>query len=171
MSTSRILNGPRNRLNRIVLFSLVVLMLVALAATMTVTARQARAAGAACVGTYLVEESGGVVSLWTFSRDRTLQTTSSAEDAANFTHSQGAWRRDSRGTVTSTALDFPVDGVFPPATISRVDASMTFSNNCRDMAGSLDLRIYDATTEDPLNIVGEPIVLSDTFTGRRVIVP
>jgi hypothetical protein len=121
-----------------------------------------------CVGTYLVVGESGDTSTWTLSADGTVQKTSSSEDAAFFTHQQGAWRQLPSGEVHVTTLDFPVDGVVTPVQVARVDAALTFSNACADLAGSLDLRFYSVPSEDPLDPTDGSFILSEDFTGRQV---
>jgi len=125
-------------------------------------------------GTYLVREGSGTQSLWSFSGDRTLHVTSSAQGALNFGDGYGAWKQASHKQIKSTVLDFnysssPTNGGFPPSAIARVDAVSSFSKHCKEMEGSFELRFFDPETEDPLDPdtdTGNPVV--DTFTGRRV---
>lgn len=122
-----------------------------------------------CVGTYLMaEEPDGAWSLWTLSGDGTAQVTSSAEDSASFSHQQGAWRQLPTGAVNITTLDFPVDAAQVPANVARVDAELSFSNACQDVAGELELRYYQVPDEDPLDPSAGTYILSETFTGRPV---
>ncbi len=128
-------------------------------------------------GTYLVVEGSGTQSLWTFSKDGTFQTTSSAQGPLNFSDGQGAWKQTRSRQAKVTFLDFNYrdsgeNGGFPPSGIARVDAQWSFSKKCTDVQGSFELRFFDPDTEDPLDPstdTGDPI--SDTFTGRRVTVP
>ena len=121
-----------------------------------------------CVGTYLMVEDVGAWSLWTLSGDGTAQVTSSAEDSASFSHQQGAWRQLPTGSVNVTTLDFPVDDAQSPANVARVDAELSFSNACQDVAGSLELRYYSVPSEDPLDAGAGTFILSESFTGRPV---
>jgi hypothetical protein len=125
-------------------------------------------------GTYLVKEGSGTQSLWTLSVDGTLHITSSAEVAFNFSHLQGAWQQRGRGQAKAVALDFdfissPIGNGAPPASIARIDISISFSRECNEIEGNLELRFFDPKTEDPLDPAtgaGEPAV--DGFVGRRV---
>jgi hypothetical protein len=125
-------------------------------------------------GTYLVKEGSGTQSLWTLSQDGTLQITSSAEVAFNFSHLQGAWRQISRGRAQAVALDFdfmsnPIANGAPPAAIARLDIFISFTKECGCVEGNLELRFFDPKTEDPLDpstSAGAPAI--DTFVGRRV---
>jgi len=125
-------------------------------------------------GTYLVKEGSGTQSLWTLSQDGTLQITSSAEVAFNFSHLQGAWRQTSRGRAKAVALDFdfissPIANGAPPAAIARLDISISFSKECDGMEGNLALRFFDSKTEDPLDpSTGAGAPALDNFLGRRV---
>jgi hypothetical protein len=121
-----------------------------------------------CVGTYLMVEDLGAWSLWTLSGDGTAQVTSSAEDSADFSHQQGAWRQLPSGLVNVTTLDFPVDDAQNPTNVARVDAELSFSNGCQDVAGGLELRYYAVPSEDPLDPSAGTFILSEDFTGRRV---
>ena len=114
-------------------------------------------------------EQLGAWSLWTLSGDGTAQVTSSAEDSAAFSHQQGAWRQLPTGTVNVTTLDFPVDGAESPSAVARVDAELSFSNGCQDVAGVLELRYYAVPSEDPLDPSAGTFILGETFTGRPVI--
>ena len=132
--------------------------------------------GGCIPGTYLVQEASGTQSLWTFSKDGTIQSASSAQGALNFSDAQGAWKQTRSREAKATFLDFNYGGVedggFPPSGIARVDAQLSFSKKCTRIQGSFELRFFDPETEDPLDPstdTGTP--LSDTFTGRRVIVP
>ncbi len=105
-------------------------------------------------GTYLVKEGSGTQSIWTFSEDGTLQITSLAEVAFNFSHLQGAWRRSTRGQAKAVALDFdfissPIGNGAPPASVARIDIAISFSRECREVEGTLELRFFDPKTEDP----------------------
>jgi hypothetical protein len=132
--------------------------------------------GGCIPGTYLVQESSGTQSLWTFSKDGTIQSASSAQGALNFSDAQGAWKQTRSREAKATFLDFNYAGAdnggFPPSGIARVDTQLSFSKKCTQVQGSFELRFFDPQTEDPLDPstdTGGP--LSDTFTGRRVIVP
>jgi len=124
--------------------------------------------------TYLVKEGSGTQSLWTLSEDGTLQITTSAQVAFNFSHLQGAWRQIRRDWAKAAALDFdfissPIGNGALPAAIARIDISISFSKECDEIKGNLELRFFDPQTEDPLNPVtgaGEPAI--DDFVGRRV---
>jgi hypothetical protein len=125
-----------------------------------------------CIGTYLMVEGSGTQSLWTFASDGTLQITSSAQDVDdeftdNFSEQHGAWKRAGQGNVETTTLDFTVDGLYAPTRIARVDALVTFSNACRDVTGSFDLRFY-VMPADPLDINAGTLAFSDMVTGRQV---
>ena len=124
-------------------------------------------------GSYLFQEGSGTQSLWTFSKDGTVQTSSSAQGALNFSDAYGAWKQTRSWHATAIVLDFNYNGSigngFPPSSIARVDAVLSFSKNCKNVQGSFELRFFDPETEDPLDRnsdTGTPI--SDTFTGRRI---
>lgn len=126
-------------------------------------------------GTYLVKEGSGTQSLWTLSDDGTLQITSSSQIVFNFSHIQGAWRQTKRHHARAVGLDFnfmtePVGNGVPPASIARLDISLSFSRNCREMQGDFELRFFDSETEDPLDLSTGPgaPTSQDTFEGRRV---
>jgi hypothetical protein len=122
-----------------------------------ISAPLSSAAHVGCIaGTYLVKEGSGTQGLWTLSADGTLQITSSAEVAFNFSHIQGAWRPDSWRRAKAVAIDFnfipaPVGDGAPPAAIARIDIAMLFSRECDEMEGELELRFFDPEMEDPLS--------------------
>ena len=132
--------------------------------------------GGGCVpASYLAIEASGTQSLWTFSRDGTFQVASSAERAFTFSHIQGSWERDHARNVDAVGLDFgfrpqAVGAGVPPQWITRIDASLAFSRDCRQFVGDFDLRFYDAG-EDPLDPAAKVVSAHDTVTGRRVEVP
>ncbi len=150
--------------------------LFVLAASLFAFEVSAGAAGSGgCIpGVYLVQEGSGTQSLWSFSSDGTIHSTSSAQGALHFGDGYGAWRQERGQQVRSTFLDFsynssPIDGGFPPSSVARVDAVSTFSERCAEIHGTFELRFFDPATEDPLDRAtdaGSPI--PDTFTGRRV---
>lgn len=127
-------------------------------------------------GTYLVQESSGTQSLWTFSKDGTIQSASSAQGALNFSDAQGAWKQTRSREAKATFIDFNYggsdNGGFPPSGIARVDSELSFSKKCATVEGSFELRFFDPETEDPLDPSTDTGgAISDTFTGRRVTVP
>jgi hypothetical protein len=124
-----------------------------------------------CAGTYLYVGDAGDYQLWTFSADGTAQLTNSTEDVFAFTHEQGAWRQLPSGVVHLTTLDFPVDNAVTPATISRVDASVTFAAGCATFSGSLELRTYSIPSQDPLDPADGSHVLFEDFSARQVTAP
>jgi hypothetical protein len=144
--------------------------------TTSVAGTQPAGAVGGCIpGTYLAVEDSGTQSLWTFSSDGTFHATSSAESALNFSLIHGSWQRDGARTARAVGLDFvlrpqPEGAGVPPQAIARIDASMTFSRDCRQFAGAFNLRFYNAVADDPLNTAIAPS-FSDTLTGRRVLVP
>jgi hypothetical protein len=121
-----------------------------------------------CAGTYLVVGDSGTWAMWTLSADGTAQVTNSSEDAYSFSHEQGAWRQLPSGVVNATVLDFTVEGAASPTQVARVDASMTFSNACHELAGDLELRNYAVPSEDPLDMNAVSVIFSESFTGRLV---
>lgn len=132
--------------------------------------------GGCIPGTYLVLEGSGTQSLWTFSKDGTIQTASSAQGSLNFSDAHGAWKQTRSRVAIATFIDFNYGGAdnggFPPTSIARVDAELSFSKKCVTVAGSFELRFFDPETEDPLDPSTDTGgSLSDTFTGRRVTVP
>jgi hypothetical protein len=106
-----------------------------------------------------------------------MHTTSSAQGALGFGDGYGRWKQTRRQQIESTVLDFtygknPLGSGVPPASVARVDAKFSFSDHCKQLAGSFELRFFDPATEDPLDPAsdgGTPVL--DTFTGRRVTVP
>jgi len=132
--------------------------------------------GGCISGTYLIQEGSGTQSLWTFSKDGTIQSASSAQGPLNFSDAHGAWKQTRSREANAIFIDFNYgdadNGGFPPSGIARVDAQLSFSKKCTQVQGSFELRFFDPETEDPLDPstdTGGP--LSDTFTGRRVTVP
>jgi hypothetical protein len=142
----------------------------------TFSSLHAASKGGCIPGTYLVQEGSGTQSLWTFSKEGTIQSASSAQGPLNFSDAQGAWKQKGSREAKVTFIDFNYgdaeNGGFPPSGIARVDAQLSFSKKCTQVQGSFELRFFDPETEDPLDPstdTGGP--LSDTFTGRRVTVP
>jgi hypothetical protein len=137
------------------------------------------ATGGGCApGVYLVDEASCCTqSLWSIASDGTMHTTSSAQGALGFGEGYGRWRQTRGQQIESTVLDFTYSknstgGGFSAAAIARVDAKSTFSDHCKELRGSFELRFFDSGTEDPLDPstdTGAP--LADTFTGRRITVP
>jgi hypothetical protein len=130
--------------------------------------------GGCIPGVYLVQESSGTQSLWSFSGDGTIHTTSSAQGAFHFGDGYGGWKQTRHQQVGSTFLDFtynpsPTGSGVPPSAVARVDALSSFSEHCAEIHGTFELRFFDPVSEDPLDRAtdtGEPVV--ETFTGRRV---
>lgn len=129
---------------------------------------------AACFpGSYLVREGSGTQSLWTFSQDGTFHASSSAAAALSFGHIHGAWKKTGARDLRAVGLDFTFNGGgggagVPPQAIARVDAAMSFAEQCEVIWGSLEVRFFQPD-EDPLTGNGT-IPLSDTMSGRRVTV-
>jgi hypothetical protein len=137
--------------------------------------RSVEAVGGCIPGSYLAIEGSGTQSLWTFSSDGTFQVASSAERAFKFSHIQGTWQRQGAYDSRAVGLDFglpsdPIGAGAPPAWITRIDASLRFSRDCRRFAGGFELRFYDAT-EDPLEAPTTAPAGADTVTARRIQVP
>ena len=84
-------------------------LILALTGILTVAA-YADADGGCFPGTYIVKESSGTQSLWTFSQDGTYQSASSAEVARSFGHIQGAWKMTRARELRSTGLAFTFSG-------------------------------------------------------------
>ena len=172
MSTVKIL-WKRGRKNAVLWVILAVFLLAGIAGVLGKANRAVAAGGGGrkCLGTFLMVEGSGVQSLWTFTGYGSLQITSSAQDVDDaftdgFSHQHGAWKRTVDG-IRTTTLDFATDGAYAPTSIARVDALLNFANDCNTVTGGFDLRIYPAP-DDPLDINGAAIVLSDTLTGRKV---
>ena len=125
--------------------------------------------GSCIPGAYLVQEQSGAWSIWTISKDGTAQFSSSAQSAFHFSDAHGAWRQVRSREAKATLLDFNFGPTPAPDSIARVDATFSFSKNCRTLTGNFDLRFFDIGSEDPLDVnsdSGDPI--KDTFTGRRI---
>ena len=125
--------------------------------------------GGCIPGTYLMQEGAGAQSVWTFSREGTVQMASSAQGPLNFSDGHGAWRPSGSRKAKVTILDFTYGQNPPPDFVVRVDAELVFSKKCSTVEGNFELRFFDPQSEDPLDPEsdsGDP--LSDTFTGRRV---
>jgi hypothetical protein len=121
------------------------------------------------IGTYLLEQGSGTMSLWTFGARGTIIVTSSAQEELNFSTEQGSWKKSARSQAKSTMLDFSFGEDGELINIARVDATINFlGSNCDEVEGSFSLRFFD-NGQDPLNpdnSNGDTI--TDTFTGRRV---
>ena len=120
----------------------------------------------------LAAEGSGTQSLFTFSSDGTFHVASSGERAFGFSHIQGTWQRQGAHDVRAVGLDFglpsdPTGAGAPPAWITRIDMSLSFSRDCRQFAGGFELRFYDAT-EDPLEAPTTAPAGTDTLTARRI---
>ena len=125
--------------------------------------------GGCIPATYLIQEAAGAQSLWTFSKDGTIQIASSAQAALNFSDAHGAWKPSGSRKAKATILDFSYGPNPPPNAVARIDAELTFSKKCSTVEGSFELRFFDPETEDPLDPESDSgDALSDTFTGRRV---
>ena len=128
------------------------------------------APSASCIpGAYLVKEGSGTYSLWTISRDGTIQSSSSAQSVFHFSDAHGAWRQTRSLEAKATLLDFTFGVATPPDSIARVDITFQFSKKCTTLEGSFAVRFFDPNTEDPLDVnsdTGDPV--TDTFTGRRI---
>jgi hypothetical protein len=125
--------------------------------------------GSCIPGSYLVKEGSGTWSIWTFSKDGTVEFSSSAQGAFHFSDARGAWRKTRSLEAKLTLLDFTFGATPQPDSIARVDATFSFSKKCTTLEGNFELRFFDPVTEDPLDInsdSGDPV--SDTFTGRRI---
>ena len=121
------------------------------------------------IGTYLIEEGSGTISLWTFGARGTIIVTSSEQKELSFSTEHGSWEKSGSRQAKSTMLDFSFGEEGELSNLARVDVTTNFIGiNCDEVEGSFTLRFFDKD-EDPLNpdnSNGEPI--SDTFTGRRV---
>jgi hypothetical protein len=156
------------------------LMILCVGFTFTMLAvlspRHAAAKEDTCIpGTYLVEQEDGTQSLWTLAKHGDLHITSSAEAEFPFSHEQGVWKPSGMNTAKAMTLDFtfgaPVNGGVPPAAIARVDALLTFSEQCQRGEGSFELRFFDPQTEDalePTTDTGDVVTMR--FTGRRLMI-
>lgn len=138
----------------------------------------AAANGGGCTpGVYLVEEASGTQSLWSMASDGTIHTTSSAQGPLGFGDGYGRWKQTRNLRIESTVLDFTYSknstgSGIPPASVARIDAKFSFSERCKRLEGSFELRFFDPATEDPLDPStdsGAPV--QETFTGRRITVP
>lgn len=121
------------------------------------------------VGTFLIEEGNGTMSLWTFDKRGTLIINSSAQKALNFSTEQGAWKKSGTRMASAVALDFSFDENGELLNIARVDATVHYNGNqCGEIEGDFTLRFYESGEDplDPDSDTGE--IISDTFTGRRV---
>ena len=121
------------------------------------------------IGSYLIEEGSGTMSLWTFGAKGTIIATSSSQKELSFSTEHGSWEKSARRQAKSTMLDFSFGEDGELVNIARVDATINFiGSSCDNVGGSFTLRFFD-NGEDPLNpdsSSGEPI--TDTFTGRRI---
>jgi len=121
------------------------------------------------IGSYLLEQGSGIMSLWTFGARGTLIVTSSSQKALSFSTEHGSWHKSAQKQAKSTMLDFSFGEDGELINIARIDATTNFNgNNCEEIEGEFTLRFFEPD-QDPLNIEsasGEPI--TDTFTGRRV---
>ena len=142
--------------------------LIAVLALASMGADSAAVLSTNCTGTYLVDlpTSQGI---WTLFKDGNFQGTDSAEDFWSFSHGQGSWKY-SNGATKMSYLDYDVDGVEAPTGMARFDATLTFSNQCRDVSGVGTLYFFDTTSGgDPLNInTAFGTAPGINFTGRRL---
>jgi hypothetical protein len=123
------------------------------------------------VGTYLVEEGNGTKSIWSLGSRGVILITSSAQPSLDFSDAQGAWIRTSKLEASATSLDFSFDGEGNLLNVAKVNTGIRFADkNCREMEGELTVLFYEPGV-DPLDPDSVPEnVVSDTFTGRRVLV-
>jgi hypothetical protein len=123
------------------------------------------------IGTYLVEEGDGTKSIWSLGSRGVILITSSAQPSLNFSDAQGAWIRTSKLEASATSLDFSFDEEGNLLNVAKVNAGIRFADkNCREMEGEFTVLFYEPGV-DPLDPDSVPEnVVSDTFTGRRVLV-
>jgi hypothetical protein len=125
--------------------------------------------GGCIPGSYLMHEAGGAFSLWTFTKEGTIQMASSAQGPLNFSDGHGAWKQTGSRKAKTSFLDFNYGQAPPPDAVARVDAVLTFSKKCTTVQGDFELRFFDLASEDPLDLnsdTGDPIPVA--FTGRRI---
>lgn len=122
-------------------------------------------------GTYLNVEGSGTQSLFTFTADGSFIGVSSAEQILNFSTELGSWIATSSDMAKAVFLDFSFGDAGELVNIARVDLDIEFTgNNCEETDGSFEIRFFE-DNEDPLDIstdTGE--VISDTFSGRKIVV-
>jgi hypothetical protein len=123
------------------------------------------------IGTYLVEEGNGTKSIWSLGARGIIQITSSAQHSLNFSDAQGSWIRTGKLEAGATSLDFSFDEEGGLLNIAKINAVIRFTDkNCRGIEGEFTVLFYEPGV-DPLdpNSVPENVV-SDIFTGQRVVV-
>lgn len=123
------------------------------------------------VGTYLVEEGNGTKSIWSLGSRGVILITSSAQPSLNFSDAQGAWIRTGKLEASATSLDFSFGAEGNLLNVAKVNAGIRFAGkNCGEIEGEFTVLFYEPGI-DPLDPDSVPEnVVSDTFTGRRVLV-
>ena len=152
-----------------VLIALVIASVLILIVGLT-TANNAGAKGAAsCFGTYLIEfDNNQSVGIWSLSNVGTAHATDSAEQVFGFSHLQGSWK--SKGdTANVTLLNITINpSATTPLGYGRVDAELTFGENCESTTGTYDVRLY-GPLEDPLDrTIGTLVTDGAELEGRRI---
>jgi len=124
---------------------------------------------AACTGTYLIEEGGGAVDLWTFHRDGTLVNTSQGEQLFNFSTQHGSWKQVGSRSSRAIQLDLHRADDGSLASIGRVDIELHgVGHSCDQIAGDLSGRLFEAGSDPLAPNPDTPALFQDTFSGRRV---
>ena len=75
-----------------------------------------------CVGTYYLHEASGNTSLWTFEKDGTMLSVSSAQQQFNFTNAQGNWNSAYDSSAIVKMFDYTLGNPASASSIVRVDA-------------------------------------------------
>lgn len=143
---------------------------------LSVTVNDARADGGekyprCFAGTYLVDEVNGTKSLWSLGDRGVLLVTSSTQPSLNFSNGHGACIRTGKLKASAVLIDFSFDNDGNLKNIVRVNSEIRFMDNrCEAIEGEFIMSFSENGT-DPLDPDSVPEnVVSDTFTGQRVMV-
>lgn len=118
-----------------------------------------------CVGTYYLHEASGNTSLWTFEKDGTMLSVSSAQQQFNFTNAQGNWNSAYDSSAIVKMFDYTLGNPASASSIVRVDAKWKFSKDCK--TAKVDFTGTPCTQANPL-CIATPFVNEHNDSATRV---
>ena len=124
-------------------------------------------AGDTCTGTFYAVEGPSNApigySLWTFSKDGSVISSSSSEPSVPFSTAQGNWEIYGRQFIKSKTFDFsgPNPNLNYP-NVARIDASFKFHNNCsRTVAGQSKFSVTSCPVSEGPNCAFGTVISKD----------
>lgn len=133
---------------------------------------------AECVGTYYAKEfahgrgkPATGYSLWTFSNDGAVVSSSNGEPSVPFSTAQGNYWAIGYKAIKSTTFDFSGPNPNPAyPNVSRVEAVFQFKNNCNGtVAGKSKFSVISCpVSEGPLCAPGFPVVTDQAIELMRI---